>query len=169
MLHEPSPWPPPDPPAPSRFERGCRFVPIAGWLVGLCLRARRCAPNDAVLEAIHDQIKEQLDLRTKADAWPEGSLQHRVAKCLEAAVAREKGLRDVRLHRDDPLFLVCWRPCDDLTLLNFAFALENQVGLRVRLDELAPFLETGRTAADLVDSCCGRIEGPGPLRLSRRG
>jgi hypothetical protein len=68
-------------PSPSKFELFCRWVPVAGWLVGMVLQHRRIGP-------IVDELDRQFDSRppVPVEYWDDELRRHIAHSLIESCV-----------------------------------------------------------------------------------
>ena len=139
--------PPFDVPPPSRFERGCMFVPPFGWVVAAALERRRRMPRVR-------HVAGQLAARTHGDAdaaWCGSQSRRDVARVVSRVIRDLFDWPNAHFLPDDRLDLLMWSCGDAFAPIASAFAIERITGVKlVKLDDRTPDLRD-MTLGQLVD------------------
>lgn len=117
------------------------------------------ANNRECWQSLEDSIIEQLEQRPEEFRWPYANRRRQlIIDCVAKAVAEWKlvgPLERRALHPDDPVQLLFWGPCDDLSPASFKHLFESEFGL-LQDSELPHDFVDDSTAAD--DSLIAFVE-----------
>lgn len=114
-------------------------------------------------QSLEDSIIEQLEQRPENFRWPYANRRRKViVDCVAKVVAEWKlvGPPSRRaLHPDDPVQLLFWGPCDDLSPASFKHLFESEFGLSHDSKLPHDFVDDSTTADDSLNAFVERCEG----------